>query len=303
MSSFLYAAHRVLVLLLLPVAGWAQGYVEGASLSSEVLPLTSEGPNQTADFRAYITRASVVVPRFLRADKSQALLLGFNAEAVSFAGNRPGFDAPRLFAVTPVLGYTRQLTPALRLTGLFIPTLGSDYRRLKGEDVQFGGIVRGAYRMTELLSLRATLGFRQTFYGPVYIVLGGLDWQVADRVRIFGDVPANLTVSYAAGAKLNAGLDVAANFGSYRFGANNDYVRYRTFIAGLFAEYYVQPRVALRATAGYSLVRDLEVYQERDRVSGVLNFVNLGTEPRPISPPIDTGLVLRLALSFRIPTP
>lgn len=60
-----------------------------------------------------------------------------------FVGNRPGFDAPRLFAVTSVLGYTRQLTPALRLTGLFIPTLGSDYRRLKGEDVQFGGLVRG----------------------------------------------------------------------------------------------------------------------------------------------------------------
>ena len=144
MSPFLHAAYRVLVvLLLLPAAGWAQGYVEGASLSSEVLPLTSEGPNQTADFRAYITRASVAIPRFLRADKSQALLLGFNAEAVYFAGNRPGFDAPRLFAVTPVLGYTRQLTPGLRLTGLFIPTLGSDYRRLKGEDVRFGGLVRG----------------------------------------------------------------------------------------------------------------------------------------------------------------
>ena len=134
-------------------------------------------------------------------------------------------------------------------------------------------------------------------------MLGGLDWRVADKVRIFGDVPANLTVSYAAGSQLNAGLDVAANFGSYRFGPGNHYVRYRTFIAGLFAEYYVQPRVALRATAGYSLVRNLEIYREHDRVSGILDFANLGTAPLPISPPITTGLVLRLALSFRIPTP
>ncbi|AMR25528.1 hypothetical protein A0257_22835 (plasmid) [Hymenobacter psoromatis] len=291
------------MLTLLPVAGWAQGYVEGASLSSEVLPLTSKDPGQASDFRAYITRASVVMPRFLRADKSQALLLGLNAEAVYFAGNRPGFDVQHLFVVTPVLGYTRQLTPALRLTGLFLPTLGSDYRRIKGEDVQFGGLVRGLYRVNPLLALGATLGFRQTFYGPTYILLGGLDWQVADKVRIFGDVPATLTASYAATPKLNAGLDVTANFGSYRLEPENHYVRYRTFIAGLFAEYYVQPRVALRATAGYSLVRNLEIYQAGDRVSGILDFVNLGTAPLPVSPPIGNGLVLRLALSFRMPTP
>lgn len=65
----------------------------------------------------------------------------------------------------------------------------------------------------------------------------------------------------------------------------------------------MQPCVAPRATAGYSLVRNLEIYQERDQVSGILDFANLGAAPLPTSPPIDTGLVLRLALSFRIPTP
>ncbi len=291
------------LLVVLPLAGWGQGYTEGASLSTEVLPLSIGGPDHEANFRAYSTRASVVVPYFLKVDKSQALLLGGGGEVLSFTGPRPGFAVTHLYAVAPVLGYTRQITQQLRLTGIFIPMLSSDYQQVKGEDVQYGGIVRGVYRVRSTLALRAALGYRQTFYGPIYIVLGGLDWKVSDKVRIFGDLPANLTVAYTATSRVNAGFDMAATLGTYRLSLADEYVRYRTFLVGLFAEYYLRPQLALRATAGYSVVRNLEIYRKNDRVAGVGDFINVGNAPTPVSPTIGNGVVVRLTLSLRLPTP
>lgn len=292
---------RLALLVALPFAGWGQGYTEGASLSSEVLPLSSGGPDHASNFWAFSTRGNVVVPRFLQEDKSQALLLGAGGEVLSFTGSRPGFDVKHLYAVAPVLGYTRQVTQRLRLTGIFIPTLSSDFQQVAGKDVQYGGLVRAAYRVQPTLTLRAALGYRQTFYGPTYLVLGGLDWQVSERVRIFGDVPASLTVAYAPTPRVNAGLDMVGNYATYRLSLADEYVRNRTFLVGLFGEYYVRPKLALRAKVGYSLIRNLDIYRQSDRATGVLDFVSVGGSPTPISPAVGKGVVGQVALSFRLP--
>ena len=298
--------HGVLVGLLaaLPLAGWGQGYTEGASLSAEVLPLSSGHPDHASRFWAHSTRASVVVPFFLKPDQSQALLVGGGGEVLSFSGSRPGFDVQHLYAIAPVLGYTRQLTPRLRLTGIFIPTLSTDFQQVLGNDVQYGGVVRGVYRVRPTLALRAALGYRQTFYGPTYIVLGGLDWQVSRRVRIFGDVPASLTVAYAATPRVNAGLDMVGNYSTYRLALADEYVRYRTFLVGLFGEYYLRPKLVLRAKVEYSLIRNLDIYRQDDRAAGVLDFVNIGgASPTPLNPAVGKGVAVQVALSFRLPTP
>ncbi|MGI4870215.1 MAG: hypothetical protein ACRYFX_03440 [Janthinobacterium lividum] len=66
-----------------------------------------------------------------------------------------------------------------------------------------------------------------------------------------------------------------------------------------FAEYNIKPSLAWRAKVGYSLIRNLEVFQENDKADNVDFFV-LGTEPTPISPELEKGLTFRLALSYRI---
>lgn len=171
---------------------------------------------------------------------------------------------------------------------------------MQGSAIQYGGLVRGVYRVGPTLALRAALGYRQTFYGPTYLVLAGLDWKVSDRVRVFGELPASLTASYAVAPKLNAGLDVLANAATYRFGPRDQYVRYRTLVTGLFAEYYVQPQLALRLTAGYSVLRNVEVYNKGDQVTGVVDLVTFGTAPVPLNPTVGNGAVVRLALSYRL---
>ena len=286
--------------LAFPHTTYAQGYQEGVNVSSELLPLTLQNhEGQKHDFRASVTRFNMGIPYFLKADKSQYLILGVQTEAFSFHGPRPGFEVSNLYSVTPTLGYNRRLSDKLRLDVILLPTLSSDFKRIKGEDFLFGGLVRGTYKVKPNLSLRGSLGYRQQYYGALYIVQVGLDWQVSPKVRIFGDAPTSLTINYAHNAKFSTGFDLQAGNSSYRLAQENQYLRYSFAIPGVFAEYNLKPGLALRAKVGYSLIRNLEVFQEIDKADNVDFFV-LGTEPTPISPAIEKGLTFRLALSYRI---
>ncbi|MDF7814100.1 DUF6268 family outer membrane beta-barrel protein [Hymenobacter sp. YC55] len=286
--------------LALPQATLAQGYQEGVNLSSEFLPLTLKNPEgKKHDFRASVSRFNMGIPYFLKEDKSQYLILGVQSEAYSFHGTRPGFHVSNLYSVTPTLGYNRRLSDKLRMDAIFLPTLSSDFKRIKGEDFLFGGIVRGVYQVKPNFALRGSLGYREQYYGALYIVQVGLDWQVSEKVRIFGDAPTSLTINYTNSPKLSTGFDLLAGNSSYRLAQENQYLRYSFATPGVFAEYNLKPGLALRAKVGYSLIRNLEVFNENDKADNV-DFVVLGDEPKPISPEIEKGLTFRLALSYRV---
>ncbi|OUJ71059.1 hypothetical protein BXP70_23135 [Hymenobacter crusticola] len=288
------------VALAFPQASWAQGYQEGVNVSSEYMPLSiKDAEGKQHEFRASISRFNMGIPYFLKQDKSQYLILGVQSEAYSFHGTRPGFHVNNLYSVTPTLGYNRRLSDKLRMDAIFLPTLSSDFQRIKGADVLFGGILRGVYQVKPNFALRGSLGYREQHYGALYIVQVGLDWQVSEKVRIFGDAPTSLTINYTHNPRLSTGFDLLAGNSSYRLAQQNQYVRYSFATPGVFAEYNIKPGLALRAKVGYSLIRNLEVFNETDKADNV-DFVVLGNEPKPISPEIEKGLVFRLALSYRV---
>jgi hypothetical protein len=218
------------------------------------------------------------IPYFLQEDKSQYLILGVQMEAFSFHGARPGFNVHNLYSVTPTLGYNRHLSDKLRMDTIFLPTLNSDFKRFKGEDVLFGGIVWGVYKVKPTFALRGALGYREQYYDALYIVQVSLDWQVSQKVRIFGDAPTSLTINYAHNPKLNTGFDLLAGNSSYRLGPENQYVRYSFAIPGVFAEYNLKPGLALRAKVGYSIIRNLEVFNGGDQADNV-DLIVIGNEP------------------------
>jgi hypothetical protein len=201
--------------------------------------------------------------------------------------------------VTPTIGYNRRLSDKLRLDAIFLPTLSSDFKGVKGGDFLFGGLVRGVYKVNPMLSLRGSLGYREQYYGALYIVQVGLDWQVSKKVRIFGDAPTSLTINYAHNAKFSTGFDLQAGNSSYRLAQENQYLRYSFTTPGVFAEYNLKPGLARQSRLLAYPQRNLEVFQETDKADNVDFFV-LGTEPTPISPAIGKGLTFRLALSYRI---
>ena len=300
LSTWRLAALLLSACLLIPILGRAQGYAEGIGLSYEVLPL-KQASDSGATFRGAVFRANIIVPVAVAADTSHAVLAGLNLETVRFNGNRPGFAVHNVYGITPVLGYRQRLSPRTELTALVLPALNSDLRAVRGADVTWGGVVRAAYRANARRAYRLTVGYRQQFYGPQYVLLLGLDWQLGQRWRLFGDLPTTFTISYAATPRVNVGFNLNGINTAYRLQDRDQYFQYQQGHYGLFAETYLSAHWALRATAAYALTRRLDVYAKDDQWPATIDYIGLGQAPTPLNPGIEKGLAFRLALSYRVP--
>lgn len=285
--------------LLLPAISRAQGYAEGIGLSYEVLPLKQAGGSE-ATFRGDVFRANIIVPLAVAPDTSHAVLAGLNLETLRFSGNRPGFAVHSVYGITPVLGYRQRVSPRTELTAIVLPALNSDLREVGGADVTWGGVLRAAYRHSARLTTRLTVGYRQQFYGPQYVLLLGLDWRLGQRWRLFGDLPTAFTASYAATPRVNVGFNLIGINTAYRLLNHDQYFQYQQAHYGLFAEAYLSVRWAVRATAAYASIRRLDVFAKDDQRPATIDYIGLGNAPTPLNPRLEEGPAFRLALSYRV---
>ncbi|ACU59039.1 DUF6268 family outer membrane beta-barrel protein [Chitinophaga pinensis] len=284
----------------LPVTGFSQGYIEGVNISYEHMPMKIETPHGDQKFTGSNFKVATTVPIFLTPNKSKYLLVGGNLEAFNFSGTHPDFEVKRVYSISPTLGYSTMVTRSFNLTFLLTPTMNSDYKDVKGADVNFGAVVRGSWKVSDNLTWRGILGYRRQFYGPQYVVLVGMDWKVNDKWRIFGDLPHSTTVSYAVNEKVNTGFNLFVQQSTYRLKNQQRYFEYNTVNPGFFAEYYVSPKWAVRATAAYTLIRNMEIYNKNDKADGFIDFYEMGDRKDPINPEVASGLSFKIGLSYRI---
>jgi hypothetical protein len=295
-----YIPAIFILLMLLPGLSFAQGYIEGVNVSYEQLPMKIKTEAGDQKFTGNNLKIATTIPIFLTPNKSKYLLVGGNLEAFNFSGRHPDFEVKQVYSVSPTLGYSTMVNKNFNLTALFMPFLNGDYKDVKRPDIKFGAVVRGSWKVNDKLTWKAILGYRRQFYGPQYIILVGMDWKVNDKWWIFGDLPHNATVSYAVNKKVNTGFNLFVQNSTYRLNNQQRYFEYNTVNPGLFAEYYVSPNWAIRATAAYTLIRNMEVYHKNDKAKGFIDFYELGNRKDPINPGVAGGLSFKVGLSYRI---
>lgn len=296
-----YCATVVTMLFMfLPGVSFGQGYIEGVNISYEHMPMKIETPLGDQKFTGSNLKVATTIPIFLTPDKSKYLLVGGNLEAFNFSGTHPDFEVKRVYSISPTLGYSTMVSKSFNLTALFTPFMNSDYKDVKSADIRFGAIVRGSWKVSDHLTWKGILGYRSQFYGPQYIVLAGIDWKVNDKWQIFGDLPHHITVSYAVNEKINTGFNLFVQQSTYRLNNQDRYFEYNTVNPGLFAEYYISSKWAVRATAAYTLIRNMEIYNKNDKADGFIDFYELGDRKDPINPEVAGGLSFKAGLSYRI---
>jgi len=295
-----YATVVTMLFMLLPEVSFGQGYIEGVNISYEHMPMKIETPLGDQKFTGNNLKIATTIPIFLTPDKSKYLLVGGNLEAFNFSSTHPDFEVKRVYSISPTLGYSTMVSKSFNLTALFTPFMNSDYKDVKSADIRFGAIVRGSWKVSDNLTWKGILGYRSQFYGPQYIVLAGIDWKVNDKWQIFGDLPHHVTVSYAVNEKVNTGFNLFVQQSTYRLNNQDRYFEYNTVNPGLFAEYYISSKWAVRATAAYTLIRNMEIYNKNDKADGFIDFYELGDRKDPINPEVAGGLSFKAGLSYRI---
>jgi hypothetical protein len=290
----------IVLLILSPARTMAQGYVEGVNISYEHLPIKIKTPTGEQKFTGNNLKIATSIPIFLTPNKSKYLIVGGNLEAFNFSGTHPAFEVKRVYSISPTFGYSTMISPTFNLTALLTPTMNSDYENVKSSDIKFGGIVRGSWKASDNLTWKAVVGYRQQFYGPQYLLTVGMDWKASEKWRIFGDVPKDLTINYALNPKMNTGFNLSVQNSTYRLNNQDRYFEYNTVNPGLFVERYVSSNWAIRATAAYTLIRNMEIYNKTDKAKAFVDFAEFGDRADPINPEVSKGLSFKIGLSYRI---
>lgn len=286
-------------LLTLPELASGQGYIEGMNVHYENSPVTIKDADPEESFTLHTFRFSTGVPIFLANDKSKYLIVGAGFEALNFSGTHPAFAVKTVYGIQPTIGFTQKINSALTMRYVFLPALNSDFDDVSFSDIKLGGIVQASWSKRPGLTWRATVGFRDQWFGPQIIALIGLDWKVNERWRIFGDAPRDLTIAYTLSQKNYAGFTLEAVNTSYKL-KNRQYLSHNTAQPGLYFERYITPSLALRATVSYSFIRHEDINDEGDKTDLKVDFVPVGYEPVPLNPEFSKGANFKIALSYRV---
>lgn len=288
-----------MMFLLVPELASGQGYIEGMNINYERSPVTIKDVDPDESFTLNTWRFNTGFPVFLTKDKSKYLIIGASFEVLNFSGTHPAFAIKNVYGIQPTIGLTQKVNSQLTLRYIFLPALNSDFDDVSFTDIKLGGIVQAAYSKKPGLTWRATLGFRDQWYGPQIIALVGLDWKVNEKWRIFGDAPRDLTIVYRLNQKNYAGFTLEAVNTSYKL-KNQQYLSHNTAQPGLFFERYLTPSLALRATVSYSFIRHEDINHQQDKTDLQVDFVPIGYEPDPLNPEFSKGANFKLALSYRV---
>jgi hypothetical protein len=299
-SPFYYVIFALILFMLLPSFSFGQGYVEGVNISYDHMPMKIKTPAGDQKFTGSNLKIGTTIPIFLTPNKSKYLIVGGNLEAFNFSGTHPDFEVKRVYSISPTLGYSTMISKNFNLTALLMPTMNSDYKKVEGSDIKLAAIVRGSWKVSEKMTWKATLGYRRQFYGPQYILLFGMDWNVNDKWKLYGDIPHNLTASYAVNEKVNTGFNLFVQNSTYRLDNQDRYFEYNSVNPGLFVERYVSSKWAVRATAAYTLIRNMEIYNKTDKAKGFVDFYEMGDRKDPINPEVSAGMSFKIGLSYRI---
>jgi hypothetical protein len=219
----------------------------------------------------------------------------------------PGIVSPiNIHGIILRTGIIHTLDNGGKIQILVAPRLMSDFQNLDGNSFQMGGVLSYQNDLNENLSLGFGAMYNQEFFGPYFVPLFLLDWQVSERWYIEGMIPVTAKVHY----RVNEGLDVGFNhFGlitSYFLGDEEyagDYMERQSIDLSLFARQRLFGSFFIEAMAGRSFGRGYKQYAGDQTVKFAIPLVAFGDERNVKNVTFNDGMIFTVKLIFNVQVP
>lgn len=174
---------------------------------------------------------------------------------------------------------------------VFIPRMMSDKENaFKNDSYQWGGAVLMIYKKKPTFKYKFGVYYNSEFFGPFILPLLGIDWNVDNKLNIFGVLPGSMNIEY----KLNPGkLHIGASFKSITNSCRwkeNKFIRINDNHLKFFADIYIFKKHVISLEAGHSVFRK---YQNGIRMNGENNMIDFN---------VPDGFLVKAGYSFRIRT-
>ena len=164
--------------------------------------------------------------------------------------------------------------------------------------MQFGVLTVANQRINEDLVLGYGIYTNNELFGQLLTPILGIDWQISDKWRLFGNFPMYTTLSYDINDRWNAGLHYIGLVTSFK---NDDtYIERQSLDFSLFLEYYLTSQLVAQVKAGYPVGRKYEVFAEDDKVDFSLSIIRFGNERELLDTFDEANMFVTFNLLFRV---
>ncbi len=158
--------------------------------------------------------------------------------------------------------------------------------KIGSNTIQLGGVLLHNIKKSEHLKFKFGMYYNSEFFGPFILPLAGIDWNINERMNLFGVLPGSMNLEYLLTSRIHVGLAFRSMTNSYRQ-ANNTFLRIYDNHLKAVCDFYIAKKHVISFEAGHSILRK---YRPGFRKSGETTYAELD---------VADGYLLKLAYAFR----
>ena len=157
---------------------------------------------------------------------------------------------------------------------------------ISGSSMQLGGAIVHSIKKSEKLKYKFGAYYNSEFFGPFILPLAGIDWNINERLNLFGLLPGSMNLEFLLSKKIHLGIAFRSITNSYRL-VSNTFIRINDNHLKMVADFYFLKNHVISLEAGHSVLRK---YKPGIRINSETSYTDLN---------VNDGYLVKIGYSFR----
>ncbi|MBL1279269.1 MAG: hypothetical protein COA33_003315 [Fluviicola sp.] len=283
---------------------FSQKWVDLGNVFWRFSPFNS-ADNSTEQYHFNSITANVKIPLVLSDENLLIIGLEHQYNSISAAKISSNFDKIEFSSSMLQFGWEHKWNKKSKMLFMTLGRLNSDYQSISSSHFQLGGLVLGTTKKSEKFQWKYGIYYNAEFFGPMFVPLFGFNWEINDQWRLKTVIPMNMEVSYFPNERFRTGLFFEGINASYRMGnpddMNTHYMDKADNNLSLFAEFNLGKNVWFHLKAGYSILREYNYYDNKEKLGMKMGPVNIANDRSEIAPIFNDGWSIETRMIYRLP--
>jgi len=281
----------------LAYCSFSQDYVDLVNINYSVSP-------STGDTNARVEKQGVHIQVPIVLDNKDVIIAGMGASVTKITNDSLNYNQD-LYNVMMLLGYKWKITEKVSLLGIALNQINAGSQRVSFKNYQPGFYAVFTIAKTNTLKYKLGALYKYEFSGPFIIPLFGVDWQVNDKLQIFGTLPISANIIYKPGNKLGYGLSFKGSIATYGLesGGTETYIQENNNEIHALIDFYLTEHFVIQTKIGYQVDNKYRRYLPSEKVDASMGPVIFGDDRTHYSrAAFGDGLAYRFSLIYRFST-
>lgn len=275
----------------------SQGYVEILKFNSYTSPYAKY---KNGEGKAMIEKQDFALSMPILLNSGDVILTGIGANRIKLSNKSNNYFDYEVYSTSLTIGYLKKINEKYSVLALLIPKLGSDYHKVKSSDIMLYKYLSLKRKVTENFSIGYGIFDKPEFYGHFITPIFAIDWNVNEKVRVFGNFPDDLNIDYKLDDRNSAGFYYFSRGTTYKLSDRDTYLFDNFINFYTYYQHYLTKNIALNVKLGYALARKFEEYSEKDKIDLAIPLATFGDDRTVLNKDLKDNIIFEIRLAYRV---